>query len=334
MANSELVTVGVPVYRGELFVEEALRSIQAQTHRELAVIISLDGPDPACERLCAPFLEDSRFRLVVQPERLGWVGNINWLMSQATAGFWYYHQQDDVVDPRYVEILLDCAQQTPDAAVVFCDIVAFGLIDCRLTQTSITGSPSARQLALLFAHHPAVAFRGLTRIEALRHSGGIRPNEVENFSADTSWMAGVARWGDLRRVPLELYRKRYHGENEHVKWSRWPVERRLHAWTVHCADMLEQAMLVDATPQDRRLLWLAAIGRLVSHQTAAGYVPVVMLTPAERLSLLDGFFEYVRTARSIDVPALLDGTWEEIQAWTRGFYWMPPGSHPPAPAMK
>jgi len=322
MADSRQVTIGVPVYRGERFIEETLRSIQSQTHRDIDVVISLDGPDPASEQLCAPFLEDSRFRLVIQPERLGWVGNINWLMSQATTGFWYYHQQDDLVDPRYVEVLLDYAQRTPDAAVVYCDIVAFGLQTWSMGQPSVTGSPSARQLTLLYGHHSAVAFRGLTRVEALRHSGGIRANEVENFSADTAWMAAIARWGELRRVPVDLYRKRYHTENEHVKWSTWPAEKRIRAWTVHCADMLEQAMLVEATPQERRLLWLAAVGRLVSR-TAGGYVPVDTLTPAERVSLLAGFLEYVRTARGMDIPVWLETSWEDIQGWTRGFYWLP-----------
>ncbi len=322
MANSSQVTIGVPVYRGELFIEETLRSIQSQTHRDIEVVISLDGPDPASEQLCAPFLKDSRFRLVIQPERLGWVGNINWLMSQAEAGFWYYHQQDDLVDPRYVEVLIDHALRTPEAAVVYCDIVAFGLQTWRLGQPSVTGSPSARQLTLLYGHHPAVAFRGLTRVEALRHSGGIPSNEVENFSADTTWMAAIARWGELRRVPIDLYRKRYHTENEHMKWFTWPAEKRFKAWTVHCADMLEQAMLVESTPQERRLLWLAAVGRLVSR-TAAGHVPVDILTSAERVSLLDGFFEYLRTARAMDIPVLLETSWEDIQGWTRGFYWLP-----------
>jgi len=323
MSRTSHVTIGVPVYQGELFIEETLRSIQSQTHRDIEVLISLDGPEPASEELCRPFLKDSRFRLVIQPERLGWVGNINWLMSQVETPYWYYHQQDDLVDPRYVEVLLDYAQRTPEAAVVYCDIEAFGLQSWKYAQPSVTGGASARQLTLLYEHHPAVAFRGLTRVEALRHSGGIRTNEVENFSADTTWMAAIARWGELRRVPVEMYRKRYHAGNEHVKWSTWPAEKRARAWTIHCADMLEQAMLVEATTQERRLLWLAAVARLVSPRTASGYLPVASLASAERMSLLNAFFEHLRTTRRTDIPGLLEASWKNIQQWTRGFYWLP-----------
>ena len=44
-----LVTIGVPVYHGDAFLEETLSSIQGQTYPNLDVIISLDGPDSACE---------------------------------------------------------------------------------------------------------------------------------------------------------------------------------------------------------------------------------------------------------------------------------------------
>ncbi|MBA2565480.1 MAG: FAD-dependent oxidoreductase, partial [Gemmatimonadetes bacterium] len=184
-----------------------------QAHDELEVVISLDGAEPGSEELCRPFLEDSRFRLVVQPEQLGWVGNTNWLMSQVQTPFWCYQAQDDLIDPGYVEALLEHARRAPEAAVVYCDIEAFGLRSFRISQPSVTGGASARQLSLLYAHHSAVAFRGLTRIEALRESGGIRPNEVDDFSADTTWMAAAARWGELHRVPSGLYRKRYHVGN-------------------------------------------------------------------------------------------------------------------------
>jgi hypothetical protein len=108
-----------------------------------------------------------------------------------------------------------------------------------------------------------------------------------------------------------------------MKWALWPIEKRIRAWTVHCADMLEQAMLVKATVQERRLLWLAAVGRLVSPRTAFGYLKAASLTASERLSLLDAFFEEIGTVRAMDIPKWIEASWQEIQQWTRGFYWLP-----------
>ncbi len=315
------VTIGVPVYRGELFIEEALRSIQSQTHQSFKVIISLDGPDPVSEKLCQPFLQDSRFELFVQPERLGWVGNLNWLIAQVETPYWYFHQQDDLVDPRYLEVLLAHAEQHPEAANVYCDIVAFGSLTGKFFHSSVTGTASARLLALLYDHHSAVPFRGLTRLEALRESGGICTNEVENASADTTWVASIARSGELLRVPVELYHKRYHSDNTHTKWAQWPLEKRTKAWVTHCADMLAQAMLVEATVQERRLLWLAAVGRLISPHTAFGYITAEGLTEVERKLLLNEFLSQIK--HKLNIPVWLEAQWEDLYQWTSGFYGSP-----------
>jgi Glycosyl transferase family 2 len=321
--GTDTVTIGVPVYRGELFIEEALRSIQMQTHQDIEVIISLDGPQPAAEELCGPFLKDPRFRLSIQPKRLGWVGNINWLMSQVETPYWCYHQQDDLLDPRYIEVLIHCARQTPQAAIVYCDLLDFGTQNRKHAQPSVTGSAAARQFTLLKRFRPALPFRGLTRVEALRYAGEIRPNEVEDFGSDVTWLAAVTRWGELRRVPGELYRKRYHGENESDKASTWSDEKFAGAYMVHCADMLEQAMLVQATTQERRLLWLAAVGRLFARRTASRYLHVASWSSAEYVSLLDAFFEYIHIARGMDIPGLLEANCKDIQQWTRRFYYLP-----------
>ena len=318
MSEPDTVTVGVPVYRGERFIEETLHSIQRQTHRHIEVIISLDGPDARVEAMCEPFTRDPRFRIVVQPGRLGWVGNLTWLMSHVRTPWWCYQQQDDLLDPRYLEVLLDSARNAPEAAVVFCDIEAFGEYRATFVQPSVTGSAAARQLALLYEHHAAVAFRGLTRVEAL--ASGIPPNEIDSFACETVWMAAAARFGELRRVPGTLYQKRYHDDNEHTKRSRWPVEKRTIAWIVHCAAMLEQAMLVEATAQERRLLWLAAAGRLTSPRTAGRFLPLAELDSAQRASMLETFFDRARALPGVDICALLEASWDDVRRWTNAFF--------------
>lgn len=122
--EEQQVCIGVPVYHGRDFLAACLTSIAAQTHRNLRVMISIDGGDRGSEVVCEPFLTDARFELHRQPERLGWASNISWLMARNTGTFWYYHQQDDLVAPDYVETLLAEAIAHPGAAITFCDITA------------------------------------------------------------------------------------------------------------------------------------------------------------------------------------------------------------------
>jgi glycosyltransferase involved in cell wall biosynthesis len=111
------VTVGVPVFRGAAFVAETLRSIEAQAHGDLRVLISIAGPDEESEEACRPFLEDPRFELVVQPENVGWAENLNSLMARVETDFWCYQPHDDLLDPRYPEVLVEHAAGAPEAAV-------------------------------------------------------------------------------------------------------------------------------------------------------------------------------------------------------------------------
>lgn len=307
------VTIGVPVYRGEKFLDETVQSIRAQTHEDWEVVFSVDGPDRSCENLCRSYLDDPRFRLVVQPERLGWVENIAWLQRQAAGEFWYYHQQDDVVDPTYLEVLIDEARRWPGAAVVYCDMVTFGERASNFASPSVVGDPLARQLSMLIGQFAGVPFRGLTRVEALRETGGgLAGNDVDDFAAETVWCSVMASWGDLIRVPTTLYRKRYHSSNVHASWGEWDQVRRAEAWVAHCHDMLEVAMRVTATGPELWLLWSATLARLTASR-ATQYLDWNAFDLLARVDLTDRLMMRARELDRIQLDRCLGGTWDEIR---------------------
>src|SRR5207247_2207458 len=120
---------------------------------------------------------------------------------------------DDIMEETYLSSLLAVAEAAPQAAVVYSDIRAFGDGDNLIHQPSVIGSPLARLATLLIDHFNAVAFRGLTRVSALRAVEPISGNPFDDFAADTVWMARLATVGDLICVPRSLYRKRYPAGN-------------------------------------------------------------------------------------------------------------------------
>lgn len=323
MSKRLTVTLGVPVYKGEAHLAETLASIQAQTHPYWVAHISLDGDHPASEEICQPFLSDPRFRITRQPQRLGWVGNLNWLTDQVETPFWCYQQQDDVLEPTYLEVLVNYLEAAPHkgtVAAAYSDIQNFGARYGKPTQDSVTGTPVQRQLALLMEHHAAVAFRAVTRIEAIRKGGPIRENSVENFSCDTVWMSTIARWGELHRIPQILYRKRFHSANEHGRWTSWDLERRTHAWIVHCADMLEEALKVrDATPLDYRMLWLAAARRLTMPKVPPEYMDVTALTLEQKAQILEQYFDELKTRTGLRLRERLELEGSEARRMTREY---------------
>ena len=101
--NSPLVTVGVPVYRGQQELPVTLECLRTQTYPNLDVLISVDAADQESATACEPFLRrDPRFRMQVQPSRLGWAGNTDWTMRERRGEFYIFQQHDDQVSPTYV----------------------------------------------------------------------------------------------------------------------------------------------------------------------------------------------------------------------------------------
>jgi glycosyltransferase involved in cell wall biosynthesis len=260
-----VVIVGVPVWRGATFVGETLRSILAQDGATFRVVISVDGADEASAAACEPFLADARVKLVVQSSRLGWVRNSAAVLGAAAAEGADYaciQPQDDIMEEDYLSSLVAVAEAAPHAAAVYSDIRAFGDKDFLLHQPSVIGSPLARLATLLIDHFNAIAFRGLTRMSALRAVEPISGNPSDDFAADTVWMARLATVGDLICVPRPLYRKRYHSGNTHGEWDCWPRERQIAAWTRHCLDMLAEALKTAKDAAARNLLVEASRVRL------------------------------------------------------------------------
>ena len=81
------VTVCVPAYNAAGWIADTLDSIAGQTFADFRVVISLDRSEDESESVCRRYLADPRFELVVQPNRLGWVGNVNALIARVETPF-------------------------------------------------------------------------------------------------------------------------------------------------------------------------------------------------------------------------------------------------------
>lgn len=262
------VCVSVPVWRGAEYVAETLESLLGQRGVALTVVVSVDGADETSVAACRPFLADSRVAVVVQPRRLGWVGNSSAVLAEAASrGTDYVCLQpyDDVLENDYLAELTAAAAGNPAAAVVYSDMQGFGADDTLIRQTTVAGSPFERQLSLLREHFAAAPYRGLMRVSTLRSIIPIAGNRCDDFAADTVWMARQALHGDLVRVPLVLYRKRFHTTNTHTQWWAWPHQRRMTAWIAHCVDMLAVALQATIVPSERGLLHEAALWRVMQR---------------------------------------------------------------------
>jgi glycosyltransferase involved in cell wall biosynthesis len=225
-----VVTVCVPAHNAAGFIAETLQSIAAQTHRNLRVLISLDPSTDDTERVCRPFLADPRFTLIRQPTRLGWPGNVNYLLDQVRSDYFCLIFHDDLIDPDYIARLMRRLRKAPAA---ICAFPLFRRFDAEVGETRITSLTGERyRRALGFFRQPlhAVPLRGMTRTAALRQ--GLRLHELGTggFFAEELYVFELALLGDCVRSSRAVYHSRYRPDSVSRGWRRWDGERKRAAW--------------------------------------------------------------------------------------------------------
>ena len=261
--TGQRVFIAVPVYRGQAFVQETLRSIQRQDHADFQVSLSVDGDDQVSAEACEPFLCDPRFEMHVQPRRLGWAGNLNWLMDRCDGDFFCFWQQDDLAATSYLSRLVSHAARVPDAACVFSDVQWFGTRIDRVETPSLTGFALERVLQQIERGYYAPFF-GLVPAAVLKRVGHVRLTPHDSPLEDQVWLTTLVAQGAWHRVPGTLYFKRGHTAETHLEWegSTNDAFRRL-TWLEWGAGMLEAAISVSP-PQEHGTLFDIVFDRLTS----------------------------------------------------------------------
>ena len=244
------ITVGLPVYKGADLIAKCLDCLQRQTFSNFEAIISVDGGDAETAAACRPFLADPRFRMVVHPERLDWVGNFNWLLQQDLREFFCYRQHDDTTAPEFFEVLLQAADKEPNAAAIYCDFQWMsGHNEIEITP-SYEGEPLDRMLQYI-ERPQAMPLRGLIRRSAIEQAGLVRTDEFRAAKNEFGWLAKLVRWGNFRRVPKTLYYRLDRPRSFTNDWYRSPDDRKRAAMTTLFTGLLEATMPLCRTPEER-----------------------------------------------------------------------------------
>ena len=92
----------MPVYQGARYLEASLRSVFAQSFRDIDVTVvddgSVDGSGEIAQRVAAECGPGIPFRVVRNAVRQGLVGNWNRCLEEATGQYILLFHQDDVLE--------------------------------------------------------------------------------------------------------------------------------------------------------------------------------------------------------------------------------------------
>ena len=103
MRIQPLVTIIIPVYKAEHFLNECVDSILAQSYENLEVILVDDGSPDNCGVICDRYADsDKRVRVVHQPNK-GVAAARNAGLPLAKGEYLFFVDSDDYIAKDYVE---------------------------------------------------------------------------------------------------------------------------------------------------------------------------------------------------------------------------------------
>ena len=105
--NKPLVSVIVPVYKVEDYLDKCVKSIVAQTYENLEIILVDDGSPDNCPSMCDSWAQkDSRIK-VIHKENGGVSSARNSALDAAAGDYICFVDSDDFIEPNAVGYMLE-----------------------------------------------------------------------------------------------------------------------------------------------------------------------------------------------------------------------------------
>lgn len=138
MKNNPLISVIVPVYKVEQYLEKCVESIKKQTYKNLEIILVDDGSPDNCPALCDSLAKtDKRIKVIHKPNG-GLSDARNAGINIATGKFITFVDSDDYLNLNFIETLYHNLTETgSDVSICnFQDVYENEEVDTSLKETS------------------------------------------------------------------------------------------------------------------------------------------------------------------------------------------------------
>jgi glycosyltransferase involved in cell wall biosynthesis len=119
--NTPLVSVCLPLFNGEKYLQEALDSLGSQTYTHLELIVSDDASKDNSLTLIENFQKEWKYSVSIHHHTPSTIGaNWNNCLRHANGKYIKFLFQDDVLYPECIEKLVKEAEQDEKIGIVFC----------------------------------------------------------------------------------------------------------------------------------------------------------------------------------------------------------------------
>lgn len=121
------VTIALPVYQGEEYLEQAIDSLLNQTYQDFQIIISNDASTDRTNQICEYYRSKSeKITYTVNEVNFGAQGNLLKILSKVESEYFVWASQDDYWDKNFLMRLVNKLEENQRLSLAFSTI---GLIN-------------------------------------------------------------------------------------------------------------------------------------------------------------------------------------------------------------
>lgn len=207
------VTVALPVYNGEAYLDLAIRSVLEQPETDLLLHISDNASTDSTEAICRAWAaEDPRIRYDRLPTNIGMIPNFRRLAEAASTPYFSWLSSDDRMLPGFLDACVSALEADPGAVLAMTGLADVNLDDPRTEPVVVPEHLSTDD------PDPVVRFRGLMGThESLAQFGVYRTATLQSIrpyswilEGDRVVLAEMALRGRFCRIPDVLYQRGQH----------------------------------------------------------------------------------------------------------------------------
>jgi len=212
-----VVSIGLPVYNGARYLEQALQSILNQTFRNFELIISDNASTDATESICRRYADvDNRIRYYRNERNLGAAANYNLVIHLARGRYFRHAAHDDVLAPTNIERCAAVLNEWPDVVLAYPRMIMIDAAGAQIETREHSlelGDPRPSARFAKYAYQCDEGSMcdpvfGLFRMSALRETNLLGAY----IAADMILLGEIALRGRIVEIPEYLFFERYHAE--------------------------------------------------------------------------------------------------------------------------
>jgi glycosyltransferase involved in cell wall biosynthesis len=209
------LTVVMPVYNREKYIEKAITSVLNQTLKKWKMIIVNDGSTDATGDIIEKFTSDKRIQHVKLPKNQGTGNALQTALNMIDTRYFVIVDSDDWIEPQTLEVLLDEMEKQPkETSLVYSNTIWWQDRNGELEQGKIESHQSFRDKYDFLMYRPMVYPR-FFRTKTVRKVGGFQSDDPYNgrYAEDRYLLLRLMAVSHFHWVDANLYNLRIHDNN-------------------------------------------------------------------------------------------------------------------------